>query len=206
MLLKAFLSPPAASSALDGAKNRTPRKPRRLYLKMYKCLSFQEYQLLACAIKASPFFANTLLEANLNRDVLFDFMKGHEMYFLVIAIMTNWPRHLIKDFWEFFANSIITGKTLKARCLQISAHEENLKRNLYVVTLDIIIISCCSCSGEIFFWWSVKQRNASKSTVSCVFKVKVVVDSHKAVTDHTQNNQEWQKDHLWEKHPMMLYY
>ena len=62
MLLKAFLSPPAASSALDGAKNRTPRKPRRLYL---------------------------FLEANLNRDVLFDFMKGHEMYFLVIAIMTN---------------------------------------------------------------------------------------------------------------------
>ena len=149
---------------------------------MYKCLSFQEYQLLACAIKASPFFANTLLEANLNRDVLFDFMKGHEMYFLVIAIMTNWPRHLIKDFWEFFANSIITGKTLKARCLQISAHEENLKRNLYVVTLDIIIISCCSCSGEIFFWWSVKQRNASKSTVSCVFGVEVVVDSHQAVT------------------------
>ena len=115
-------------------------------------------------MKASPLFASTLLEANLNRDVLFGFMKGYEMYFLVIAIMTNWPRHLIKDFWEFFANLIITGKTPNARCLQISAHEEYLKRNLHVVTLDIIIVLCCSCSGEIFFWWSVKQRNASEST------------------------------------------
>ena len=40
-------------------------------------------------MKASPLFASTLLEANLNRDVLFGFMKGYEMYFLVIAIMTN---------------------------------------------------------------------------------------------------------------------
>ena len=40
------------------------------------------------------------------------------------------------------------------------------------------------------------KLNFERLDMGCVVGVKVVVDSHKAVTDHTQKKQQWQKDHL----------
>ena len=40
------------------------------------------------------------------------------------------------------------------------------------------------------------KSNCERLDVSCVFGVEVEVKSHKAVTDHTQKKQKWQKDHL----------
>ena len=40
------------------------------------------------------------------------------------------------------------------------------------------------------------KSNCERLDMSYVVGVKVEIDSHKAVTDHTQKKQEWQKDHL----------
>ena len=41
-----------------------------------------------------------------------------------------------------------------------------------------------------------------KLSLSYVVGVKVVAGGHKAVEDHSQSNQEWEKQHLWGKHPV----